>query len=77
MEDVAEGAHRGMTVQMEHTPCEDPLTDEAAVVNEFDFILLFSLVIVRLHYLKFLCKFLHHMLLQQLCTYNLHILNNM
>ena len=33
-----------MTVQMEHTTCEDPLTDDAAVVSEFDLILLFSLV---------------------------------
>ena len=32
--------NQGMTVQMEHTTCKDPLTDEAAVVNEFDFILL-------------------------------------
>ena len=44
MDDVAKGAHWGMTVQMEHTTCKDPLTDEAAVVSEFDFILLFSLV---------------------------------
>ena len=35
MDNDAEGAHRGMTVQMEHTSCEDPLTDEAAVVSEF------------------------------------------
>ena len=40
MDEVSEEAHRGMTVQMENTPCEDPLTDEAAVVIEFDFILL-------------------------------------
>ena len=26
-------------MQMEHTTCKDPLTDEAAVVSEFDFIL--------------------------------------
>ena len=44
MDEHSDGAHRGMTVQMEHTTCEDPLTDEAAVVSEFDFILLFSLV---------------------------------
>ena len=30
MDDVAERAYRGMTVQMEHTTCEDPLTDESA-----------------------------------------------
>ena len=35
MDEHADGAHRGMTVQMEHTPCKDPLTDEAAVVSEF------------------------------------------
>ena len=35
MDNVAERVHRGMTVQMERTPCEDPLTDEAAVVSEF------------------------------------------
>ena len=40
MDDIADGAHQGMTMQMEHTTCKDPLTDEAAVVNEFDFILL-------------------------------------
>ena len=34
MDAVAEGAHRGMTVQMEHTPWEDPLTDEAALISE-------------------------------------------
>ena len=34
MDGIAEGAHRGMTVQMEHTTCKDPLTDEAAVVSE-------------------------------------------
>ena len=44
MEDVAEGAHRGMTMQMEHTTCKDPLRDEAAVLSECDLILLFSLV---------------------------------
>ena len=44
MDEHADGAHRGMTVQMEHTTCKDPLTNEAAVVSEFDFILLFSLV---------------------------------
>ena len=38
------GAHPGMTVQMEHTTCEDLLTDDAAVLSEFDLILLFSLV---------------------------------
>ena len=37
MDDVAEGAHRGMTVQMEHTPYEDPLTDEAALIRELLF----------------------------------------
>ena len=40
MDDIADGAHQGMTMQMEHTTCMDPLTDEAAVVSEFDFILL-------------------------------------
>ena len=44
MDLVAEGAHQGMTVQMEHTPWEDPLTDEAALISEFDLILWFSLV---------------------------------
>ena len=34
MDDFAEGAHRGMTVQMEHTTYEDPLTDEAALISE-------------------------------------------
>ena len=34
MDDVAEGALRGMTVQMEHTTYEDPLTDEAALISE-------------------------------------------
>ena len=34
MDDVAEGAHRGMTVQMEHTAYEDPLRDEAALISE-------------------------------------------
>ena len=37
MDYVAEGAHRGMTVQMEHTTYEDPLTDEAALMSEFHF----------------------------------------
>ena len=40
MDEHADGAQPGMTVQMEHTTCKDPLTDEAAVVSEFDFILL-------------------------------------
>ena len=40
LDDIADGAHQGMTMQMEHTTCKDPLTDEAAVVSEFDFILL-------------------------------------
>ena len=44
MDEHADRAHRGMTVQMEQTTCKDPLMDEAAVVREFDFILLFSLV---------------------------------
>ena len=35
MDDVAEGAH---------TPWEDPLTDAAALISEFDWTLLFSLV---------------------------------
>ena len=34
MDDIADGAHQGMTMQMEHTTCKDPLTDEAAVVSE-------------------------------------------
>ena len=37
MDDVAEGAHRGKTVQMEHTTYEDPLTDEAALISELLF----------------------------------------
>ena len=37
---IADGAHQGMTMQMEHTTCKDPLTDQAAVVSEFDFVLL-------------------------------------
>ena len=44
MDDVAEGAQGGMTVQKKHTTYEDPLTDEAAVVSEFDFFLSLSLV---------------------------------
>ena len=44
MDEHADGAQPGMRVQMEHTTCKDPLTDEAAVVSEFDFILLFSVV---------------------------------
>ena len=43
-DDHADGAHPGMTVQMEHTTCEDLLKDDAAVLSEFDLILLFSLV---------------------------------
>ena len=39
MDEHAEGAHRGMTVQMEHTPCEDPLTDEASLMSELDIFL--------------------------------------
>ena len=35
MDDVADGAHRGMTVQTDNPICKDPLTDEAAVVSEF------------------------------------------
>ena len=34
MDNVAEGAHRGITIQMEHTPWEDPLTEEAALISE-------------------------------------------
>ena len=34
MDAVAQRAHRGMTVQMEHTTCKDPLTDEAALISE-------------------------------------------
>ena len=44
MDGHADGAHLGMTLQMEHTPCEGPLRDEAAVLSECDLILLFSLV---------------------------------
>ena len=33
-----------MMLQKEHTLCEDPLTKAAAVLSEFDLILLFSLV---------------------------------
>ena len=39
MDEHADGAQRGMTAQMEHTSCKDPLTDKAAVVSEFDLIL--------------------------------------
>ena len=34
MDEVADEAHQGMMVQMEHTSCEDPLTDEAALISE-------------------------------------------
>ena len=44
MDDIADGAQRGVTAQMEHTSCNDPLTDKAAVVSEFDFFLSLSLV---------------------------------
>ena len=37
--------NQGMTVQMEHTTCKDPLTDEAAVISEFELILLSSVVL--------------------------------
>ena len=37
--------NQGMTVQMEHTTCKDPLTDEAAVISEFELNLLFSVVL--------------------------------
>ena len=37
MDAVAERAHQGMMVQMEHTPCKNPLTDEAALMSEFHF----------------------------------------
>ena len=30
MDDIAEGAHQGMTVQMEHTQDWDPVMDDAA-----------------------------------------------
>ena len=42
MDGHADGAHRGMTVQMEHTTYEDPLRDEAAALSECYLILLFS-----------------------------------
>jgi len=45
MDDIADGAHQGMTMQMEHTTCKDPLTDEAAVISEFELNLLFSVVL--------------------------------
>ena len=45
MDEHADGAQPGMTVQMEHTTCKDPLTDEAAVISVFDLILLFSVVL--------------------------------
>ena len=32
MVDEAYRAHKEMTVQMEHTPCKDPLKDEAAML---------------------------------------------
>ena len=31
MDGLADVAHPGMTVPMEHTTCQDPLTDEDAV----------------------------------------------
>ena len=35
MDAVAQRAHRGMTVKWStRTPCEDPLTDEAALISE-------------------------------------------
>ena len=68
MDDIAEGAHRGMTVQMEHTTCEDPVTDEAAVISEF--LHLFSLVSDLM--VVFLRKSLPHMQLQLTCTYRLY-----
>ena len=34
MDGRADGAHRGMTVQIEHTTFEDPLTDEAVLRSE-------------------------------------------
>ena len=43
LDDIADGAHQGMTMQMEHTTCKDPLTDEAAVISEFELNLLFLL----------------------------------
>ena len=30
----ADRARRGMTVQKEHTPCEDPMTEEASLISE-------------------------------------------
>ena len=60
MDEHANGAHRGMTLQMEHTPCKDPMTDEAAVVSEFDFILLYPINCMA----TFLCKSLPNMQFQ-------------
>ena len=60
-----------MTVQMEHTTCEDLLKDDAAVLSEFDLILLFSLVSNGMVVL-FLCKYVPHMQLQQTGTYDLN-----
>ena len=34
MDEHAEGAHQGMTVQMEHTTCKDSLTDKASLISE-------------------------------------------
>ena len=34
MDDVADRAHWGMTVQMEHTPRKDPLRDEGVLISE-------------------------------------------
>ena len=36
MDEHADRAQPGMTVQMEHTTCKDPLTDDAAVISEFE-----------------------------------------
>ena len=55
MDEHADGAQPGMTVQMEHTTCKDPLTDEAAVVSEFDLLFLFFVVFscIRITWLFF------------------------
>ena len=60
-----------MMLQKEHTLCEDPLTKAAAVLSEFDLILLFSLVSNGVVVL-FLCKYVPHMQLQQTGTYDLN-----
>ena len=60
-----------MMLQKEHTLCEDPLTDDAAVLSEFDLILLFSLVF-ELYGCLISIQICTHMQLQQTRTYDLN-----